>query len=351
MKAKRRSSVSRSRVFHPKRDGITQTMLTYFLTCREKAALYAKRLTPIRRREALDAGTIWHIALEMLYAAERAPDMTRFLCAVDREFFKHVDRGRVSAEEQQAIEKQFALLGAVLPGYLEFWGGDPEINWVAQEQEFDINAGAFRIRGKIDGLFRQKNDDLWLFETKTMGRVDEGGLADALPMNLQLHFYAYAASLLHGCRPRGVLYNVIRRPQLEQRKGTPAETPEHFEARIAKFKRAETQAKHREAGPNPGRPAETLQQFADRVAQDVAERPEWYFFRWELPITDDDFTRATDDLVKMLHDFTEWHANVARHYRNGSACLYPWTCMYLPVCAQHNADGFHIREHMYPELV
>jgi hypothetical protein len=112
-----------------------------------------------------------------------------------------------------------------MPLYFKFWHKDKNLNWIGVEQEFDVpyvlkDGRKTRLRGKMDGLY--KKNGIWLFETKSKSRIDEGTIVDALPLDFQNKFYLSVARKLHKIQPSGVKYNIIRRTQMEQRKNETA---------------------------------------------------------------------------------------------------------------------------------
>ena len=129
-----------------------------------------------------------------------------------------------------------------------------------------------------------------------------------------MQYYLYVLRVITGRKPRGVLYNVLRRPQLRQKKD------------------------------------ETFSEFIMRVGVDLKERPEHYFHRWEVPVSEDEMDAFERDLAIYVKDFIAWHEGSLSHYKNPRACLQPWACEFLPICGAGRREGFYTRERLFQEL-
>jgi len=308
-----------------RRQGITQSLLSKWLSCRESARLYLTGLTTLQRKSAMMAGSLYHDALERLYRRAQAaypdpmPGAANFQLTVTDLLDSMDDTPPQNAESIQETEQTFAMMEAVLPGYLEHWLEDftGGVEWTKVEEVFRVPApgvdGVF-LTGKIDGAFTRGPKSLWLFETKTKAQIQGATMDDALPLDMQVQFYLYALSKITGRKPRGVLYNVIRRPQLRQKK------------------------------------SESSAEFRGRVHEDVKARPDHYFKRWEVPVSVDEMRHFERSLSDMVREFVAWCDGSVATYRNGNSCLRPWPCSYLPVCSTGSEAGYFIRDHIFSEL-
>jgi len=166
----------------------------------------------------------------------------------------------------------------------------------------------------MDGRFQKGPKSLWLFENKFKGRIEAGNLMNQLPLDLQVHIYLYALAKETGRKPKGVLYNIIRRPQLKQKKNEP------------------------------------LSDFIARIGEDVKKRPEFYFIRFEVGIMSREMKDFESDLEAMIHDYVMWYRGKRGTYKNGAHCLQPYPCRYLPICSQNDMSGYWQRTKVFPEL-
>ena len=348
----------RSGVWDLFRDGLTQGLLGAFSTCPEKVRLgYVEGLSERRSSSAMEFGNIIHDTLDLVYSAflnpEKAPGyafifkeglekdwdiaierihkILKYKEAEDRKLlsdlkFKAVD-GEIS------IEENYGKAAALLPAYVRRWKSDFDrklTDWKVLEGQFDfkdgqkgqINQGSnydpfddrIRVRGKWDGVFRSPTGKLWLLETKTKGRINEADIMDMLNIDLQVGLYLYAIWMVYGEVPGGVYYNVIRTPQLRQKK------------------------------------TETLAEFIKRVDKDLADRPEHYFYRYQASITQKDLEAFRENFKPQVDRLVEW-VRGASHYRNTKACtLGGISCRFLPICSRGDRSRFVTRTEPFAEL-
>jgi hypothetical protein len=317
------------------RDGVTQGFLEAFKACPEKARLLAvEGLAPLRTGGALSFGSLFHEALDVLYTYAMQegefPDVDVVLHSLE-------ERDRVKINEAdgedtgvllQEMELNYGMAEPLLKAYLERWSKDLSLyNWQALEQKFGeegdgcrwldstANGGKgewIRVRGKMDGVFKM-NGNLWLFETKTKARIEDPALMDRLGYDLQVNLYLWAVRRLYGERPRGAVYNLVRRPQLQQ-------------------------GKH-----------ETVHQFCERIRADIASRSDFYFTRLNAAITPQDQLFWEGEFDDLMRQVVKWY-NGEFHYRNSHSCSSPWACQYLPICGRGDRSRFRRKDDVYPEL-
>lgn len=325
-----------SAFYDPARDGVTYTLLSTFRRCRELARLGLHGLTDRRSSAALTFGHITHGALQVIYTNLR----TGIIRTVPTTAYMHHtlmkteqlwrrENARASADSLQYLEYAMTLAEATLPAYFRYWRDDfltKQIQWLSLEEEFRLPLAVpvwwqdepFKtfVRGKMDGNFLMlPKKELWLFETKTKAYVDEALISDILTVDLQVNLYAWAMHRLHGRRPRGVRYNLIRRPLLRQKK------------------------------------SEDLEQFARRCAQDVVNRPEWYFSRLDMTLDTQDMVRFEGELMALVADFLSWWYGAGPHYHNSDSCRNIWgPCPMLPICARRDYGQVFRRDTVFREL-
>jgi hypothetical protein len=176
---------------------------------------------------------------------------------------------------------------------------DAKMRWVELEGVFDVNFNrgdsplTFRLRGKKDGVYRDKNGQFWLFETKTKGRMNEDELMKTLDYDFQNLFYITAASKVLAKPIIGVQYNVIHRP--DYRKST-VETRRELE-------------------------------------KDVMKRPEFYYRRFEVPYSKQRQALFREELHRKLTEFHGWLNHKLPTYKNESACTGKGSCSFISACA------------------
>lgn len=346
------------------RDGVTQGLLALVALCPEKAAIKMKQgLSSPSKSGALAFGDVFHRALDNVYGLAKAEANDTQTEYVPEFFITNMDsfvedaiiqiyqtdreallQGTASPTELIALEVNCSLAKVMLRMYFRHWETDfRELNWVDLERTFRVsytykigpgdvnftypfngpqNLVTFPVRGKYDGVFRSAptteapTGHLWLFETKTKSYIDEQSLSDRLNFELQVMLYLWAMKQTYGETPRGVLYNIVKRPMLRQ-----------------KVK-------------------ESLDDFCDRITADVQSRPEEYFVRYNVSITPDELDEwAARDLTRMMAHLYRWANSNEGTYRNSGACqMWNRPCEYLRLCAYKDPVNLTTREHVFPEL-
>ena len=213
----------------------------------------------------------------------------------------------------------------MLPAYVKYWYKDyTDLKWEKVEGVFKVPFSVKDrqgteyetfLRGKIDGSFQLKNGGTWLFETKTKSRIDEEILADILPFEMQANIYLSVLRRIDKKNPSGLLYNIIRRPSLRQRK------------------------------------SESIKSFADRITQDVKERPDWYFVRMEMSVDPTEIDRFEMGLEDLVSDFLLWWSGKSGHYKNTNHCQNKFgVCPFIALCLRNEKSNYFKRESVFREL-
>lgn len=272
---------------------------------------------------ALTLGTLGHEILDRCYKRitsgkiEGVPDDDDVGKAIDQALDKWYDQNPThSNKAAEDAEKAANILDAIMPYYFDYWEEDLEtIKWERLEGWFKYHfkvSGDVRIpiNGKWDGIYRAgKKDKLYLFESKFMGQVNEGNLIDHTPMSLQNNIYLLAMEHEFEETPAGVTYNIIRKPQLRQRKD------------------------------------ESDDEFVKRISEDVEKRPDFYFIRFQIDADADEMNRARSELQGVLNDFFHWWKGDRMDYRNTTMCLNIYgRCDYLNICAMNDWSNFYRRK-------
>lgn len=323
----------RSQVWQLYRDGVTPSCLKVFGTCRAQFAVqYAQGWTPIDPSLPLEFGNYFHWIMEQAYKGTDKPSVSQLAqWAKDYEqaWAAWSPKGAAGWADKAREEKRQLCLGmveATLPAYFKRWGSqDFRCAWAFTEKEFSVPSGlrlsddpaepTITLRGKMDGAFRDGKGRLWLFDTKTKGDWIDGDLAEMLPVDLQMFFYAYALGRMTGERVHGVRYNVVRRSQLRQGKN------------------------------------ETISDFCGRIAEDAGKRPDHYFVRLDMHLDAVDVQLWRDrQLAPMLRDLQLWYHG-GPHWMNGEALK--WgnrKCDAWPILTCGDYSRHYQRERPFPEL-
>ncbi len=315
-KPRRRKSVWKG----PEEDGITQSLLSRFLCCRERfRLLVVEGLKPVRDFNIrLDYGSMWHQCEEAI--AEDRPweeDLADFCRVLCRQF----------PVQQQQIEHWYNVCKLQFPIYVRYWSKHPDVRNrlpLLQEEVFDIpyklpSGRTVRLRGKWDAVDliksgRQKK--IWLQENKSKGDIDEDGMKRSLTFDLQTMFYLIALqsySVDQNLKQKigGVRYNVIRRP-LSGGKFS-----------ISQSKGRLVNAKDSNGKPIKGKDGkhvkiregvETQEEFYDRLKKTIEENTDFFFMRWKVDIGKDSINlfrlQFLDPILEQLWD---WWEDIAAH--------------------------------------
>ncbi len=283
------------------------------------------------------------------------PEDTGFALKVGSAFHRAIEAVAKGRDPEAAIAEglddpyDLALVAAMFDGHQRRWA-DAHLEVVASELPFDLPlvnpaTGAatpiWRVGGVIDAIVRLPDGRLALLEVKTTSRDFAPGADYWLRLHLdsQLSIYVIAArELAHEVET--VLYDVMRRPALRPLKATPDVSRKYT-------KDGRLYANQRERD-------ETPEEFAARVAADIAAKPDHYFARIEIARLDQDLEECRRDLwiqqqtIRACQRADGW-------YRNPGACFEPFACDYLAVCQHRDLDtqtpvGFVRSDSIHPEL-
>lgn len=266
-KSKKRSRAIPFRLLE--RDGVTYSFLDEFLKCREQARLsYVEGYAQKQLIEAFEFGNCIHGCLEAQGKSKgRAFDHNKILNDF-RAMRNKVLRGGEKTELNRIVE----TARLVWPAYVAYWRQKqgmellPDCEFVSNEEDFKLshtlpNGTDIILRGRLDGVLRYKGK-LWLMENKTKSVVDER-IADYLPHDMQTQMYCHAVNLKYGEKVEGILYNVVRRPGLRIGKGT-------------------------------------IPNLLTRIGADLAERPKFYFLRWNIYLDPTDTEKWVERVLNPI---------------------------------------------------
>lgn len=222
--------------------GLSQSLMNKFVLCRERFRLRVVEGLTVKdsSKEAMEFGTIYHKALELNAQGKTTSQI-----------FAHLQKKARSKHYDLKLCKLAALM---VPYYLKFWKNQLKgAKYIETEEVFEI---PYQVMGKTI-ILRGRRDQcyikeglLWLQENKTKSTINEDQIQQTLGYMLQPMLYLL--SIRHD-NPKiplgGILYNVIRKPQLKQGKLSD-------------------------------------QKYLERVAGDIEKRPEHYFKMFEVQIDD-----------------------------------------------------------------
>lgn len=292
-------------VYKPTEHGLSYSAISRFMTCRKMAKLVIDGWQPIASSHALRFGSIWHEMQEMMYSLpcvskKVIPTEDMLLGIKSAIEDKYINS--VSVEDADTIyevENDIAICYMLMCEYVKYHIDDfKKRKWIGMESKFNVNHNGSRLLGYIDARFTVGKEH-WIMETKTKSRIS-GNLVDMLQFDFQSFMYMHGCKLTYGILPKGVLYNIVRKPQIERKK------------------------------------TETIDQFTDRLKNDIKNRPEFYFIRYQVSIPKEEYENwVNNDLNMILNEYKSWEAsNFSNIYRNTINCETKFgSCQYLPICA------------------
>jgi hypothetical protein len=324
------------------RDGVTQGFIHTFLECRLFAwAAFILGLKARGTSEALEFGNIGHWVLSKVYSANAKPNrktINKHLLSYLKRWEK--ENPKATEAELELIDRSIGLNESVLPAYFKRWIADffPErkkkgdtvhpTTWYQTEKAFSVpyvypDGLIVPLRGRMDGVFEDGKGHLWLLETKTKGRVDEDFIQSTMDKDIQVLLYLYCMAVLFNREPAGVLYNLVRRPQLRQGK------------------------------------SESLKDFLERIELDAQDpkRTDFYFMRFEMAITWHEVVEWKEDFLDpVMLEIREWAEGRLATYLNPDRLQTSWGRhdLYHAVAVTGLNDPspavYNKRSVVYPEL-
>lgn len=221
--------------------GISFSLLSRFINCRERFRLYAVEGMREERstKDAMDWGTYFH---ELIELHSKYPHLS----------FQGIVR---RAKKRNIKDKRQADI--VFEQYIEHYA-ECNYKYFAQEQEFRVpyilpNGKKLNLVGKTDEIILRPDGSLWVQENKTKEKINEYKIESGLINDLQTMMYAVCVETLFKKPVTGVVYNVIRKPSIRPK-----------------------------AVKGAGR-KETHPEFEQRLREEILANPSHYFKRWELP--------------------------------------------------------------------
>ena len=287
---------------------------TWRLCARRHHFQYRKLRRPRKVHAALTFGTLWHLGLEHWWVAPKDERLSAGLAAL---------RSSPGADPYQ-----LALCEVLLIAYTALYG-EQTIKTVCVEKRFEVplvnpETGAasrtYVIGGKFDGIGEEESGRLVVVEHKSTGAdIEEGSLywKKVQSLDSQVSVYVSGAKAA-GYAVEACLYDVVRKPGIKPLRATPVES--------RKFTKAGAlYANQREADETPA-------EYAQRVADDIVERPARYFARGEivrLEADERDHAYDTWQQARMMRE-----AELAGYApKNPDSCSAFGGCPYLPVCS------------------
>lgn len=316
----------------PEEDGITFSLLSRFLVCRERFRLLVVEglKTADGFNHRIEYGNLWHVCEEAL-ASERShfgEVVGTTLWEDNLKTYCQTLCKRYPMQQEQ-VSHWYNVCKIQFPLYVEYWSKQPDVQQctpLLQEESFSVpyrlpSGRVVRLRGKwdsVDLIGKGKEQGIYLQENKTKGDVNERQLQRQLAFDLQTMMYLVALSYYpcsnYGSEVpiKGVRYNVVRRP-LSGGKGTIVQ--------------------HKPSKSNPS--GETKEHYYQRVSEVIKEDPGHFFMRWKVEITPADVDKFRQQcLDPILEQLCQWWEYMLAHDAIIDSYSDVWS---------FNKDGIHSR--------
>jgi hypothetical protein len=303
----------------PEVDGVTFTLLSRFLVCRERFRLLV--IEGLRPSEGfnhrIEYGNMWHLCEEH---HARGNDPTRGNKADKamplwegalKEYATALAKRYPIQREQ--VEHWWNVCRTQFPVYVHYWARNTDVVQripLLQEYAFKVpyqlpSGRTVLLRGKwdsVDVIGKGKGTGIYLQENKTKGDVVEAQLKRQLTFDLQTMLYLVALENqlefqgqtdlrlppgVAGSTLGGVRYNVIRRPLSGGKYSIVRHKP----------------SKSNMYGESP-------EEYYARLGSLIKENPEHFFMRWRVEVQPEDIARfrkrCLDPILEQLCDWWEW---------------------------------------------
>ena len=180
---------------------------------------YLRKMVTKKRQNFFTFGTAIHRYIEIWYTTK---DRKLALKNVEQ-IFNDVNRDGLNREEIHQLECDKNMALGIAAVYPDFYKGDfDEYTTFMTEQEFQFPLGdsGHSWFGTIDGLIKDGAGDWWILETKTAAaQTLNDGYFERVKIDNQITGYMYGAKNILGKFPKGIVYNVIKKPAIRLKKG------------------------------------------------------------------------------------------------------------------------------------
>lgn len=182
----------------------------------------------------------------------------------------------------------------------------------------------YKLGGKIDGAVVLKPKHVQLIEDKFVGQIQKA-MIDRLPLDLQVSEYVDAFRQM-GWRVE-VAYRHTRYPGINPKPAKTYKTKDDY-------------------------PGETLDEFEERLIEDVFSRKEFYFDQQILWFPDEHMAEFRQERWNIAQSIKNLRGKPITHYvKNPSRCWEYGGCEYIPLCTKlDGARDLYVVQDENPEL-
>ena len=307
---------------------ITHSSWQTFAHCRKKYYWqYERKLSNRKPSQPLLIGSMVHNELDHFYRSLGKYGETGVEESVRRireeiaKLRREGQHGWMPNEwDMDMLCKAEALTAGIVSGYVAHYEERDAEKYSILEPEsvfvLPVEGTSWQTTGKIDLLLRMKNSSQHaIMEHKTASSIDTGYVSK-IALDKQTLRYIWAARKKYNLNVTTVIYNVILKTKIRQRKN------------------------------------ESLGAFIRRVHQEYVLDPAKYFYRETIQPTKSQIESIpADDQLNVLE--IERCREQGRYYMNTGHCYaYNSTCPFMPLCTgQGTVEDFRVRKAVHEELV
>ena len=319
MKIKRKNKkIKETYLWDYYKDGVTQSFINKWLSCKYQAYLqYVQGWTKLKSSEAIEFGNCFHYVLDESYRTKKFNNIKESL-----EKYKKIwaDQFQIAipGEALEIQEKIYALIEMMFPLYFKYYQEDKKRNWHINELSFKVKYKDTFINGKFDAGYLSEKGNLWLMDNKCMSRINLNDIEAILPFDLQCNLYLLACKIKYNKMPKGIIYNIIRRPQ----------------NRLGK--------------------TETLEQFVTKIEKKIVGDLTYYFYRFKMEITKDEMDYWEKNIFEpLLNDIKKWYDNnfYPRYINTNDLINKYGRCALFNLIVRNSTEGLYKRNKLFPELI
>lgn len=268
-----------------KNDGVTQSFVNSFIQCKRTCyERYINGWIPKNKSVWFEFGTVFQYVIEQVFneVTSKPIEITEIIKKHIANYENEVKDKNVNldTDEIEYSEIIYSLAEKMLPLYFQYRASDFEAEVIYNETEFCLDfelddckeIKIVPIRGKID-LGLKKNNKLWIYDTKCLSVIQPDIIVGTVQHEIQPMLYLWASHVMND-NPTGFSYNIIRRPSQRRKKD------------------------------------EKINDFTDRIMEDIVNRPEHYFLRINMEISKDEVNSwFVNEFLFILTEISKWEYN------------------------------------------
>jgi hypothetical protein len=325
------------------KDGVTSSFFEKFVQCKEQTKLHyvdgwSGRNIPI----GIEFGSCCHWVLEQAYQrrdhvavllehpVDRLGQQVKEWVSQYEKYWRQEVRVPSSAQ-LSTQELIYGLAEVIIPEYVKCYAGDftgeyaqglnvyPK-EWLSLEEVFMVpyvypDGKTVPVRGRCDGIFKDKNSGIWVFDTKCRSVIQEDILVKEMPFDPQFMLYSWVGKQRYKTTPKGIVQNIIRRPQ----------------QRLSGYT--------------------SLKSMLERVRDEVRRRPQYYFIRIDLSFSPQEMTDWENRVLHpMMQEVREWWEGKPYYYNGRALSSKYGPCELFAAITSGNFSMCYKREYAFSEL-